>query len=102
MLVLSTALTRVSQATVTPWRSSSAWTSAPSFRVDRRQDLRELLELRDREPPGGEPLGHLKADVAGADDHRLGDPGPLECLGEREGVIHRVQQVDAVVGSEPV
>ena len=40
------------------------------LRVDGGQYLGELLDLGDGQAAGGQGLGHLQADVAGADDHR--------------------------------
>jgi hypothetical protein len=66
------------------------------FRVDGRKHLGQLFHLRYREPAGSERLGHLEADVAGADDQRaLGRPG-LEGPHELKRVADRVEQVNAV------
>ena len=66
------------------------------LRVDGGQHLGQLLDLGDGQAPGGQRVGHLQADVPGADDDRAG----RGCLGqgahEREGVAHRVQQVHPV------
>ena len=61
-----------------------------------------MLDLRDGEPAGRESLGHLKADVAGADDHGSLDVRLLEGVHQREGVAHRVQQVHALFWAEVI
>jgi hypothetical protein len=45
----------------------------PEFSVEGGEHLGELLDLGDLDPSGDEGFGHLQADVAGADDDRLGD-----------------------------
>ena len=70
--------------------------------VDGGKHLGELLDLGDGEAAGGERLGHLEADVAGADDHRSPDLPVLEGAHQRERVAHRVQQVHAVGRAEAV
>ncbi len=68
--------------------------------VDGGQHLGQLLHLHDRQPPGGQGVGHLQADVAPADDHRGGRGALLEGAHDREGVAHRVEQVHAVARPE--
>ena len=52
--------------------------------IDGGKHLGELLDLGDGEPAGRERLGHLEADVAGADDHRPPDArGSRECASAR-------------------
>ena len=72
------------------------------FGVDGGQHLGELFDLCDGESACGRGFGHLEADVAGADDDRSLDRLSLERAHQRERVAHRVQQVDAVLGPEPV
>ncbi len=69
---------------------------APQCRVDGGQDFGELFHLDDRQAPGGQGVGHLQADVPGADDYRGGRGGGFEGAHHREGVAHRVQQVHPV------
>ena len=42
------------------------------LRVDGGQHLGQLLDLGDGQAPGGQRVGHLQADVPGADDDRAG------------------------------
>ena len=92
------ARTVVPVSTSTPWAASSACTRAPSSWVDGGQHLGQLLDLGDLEPADGQRVGHLQADVPGADDDRAGRGGLLQGAHDGEGVAHRVQQVHAVTG----
>jgi hypothetical protein len=56
-----------------------------------------LLDLRDREAAQREGVGHPESDVAGADDDRARRLTFLKGAHERERVVHRVEDVDAVV-----
>ena len=94
--------TVVPVSTSTPWLVSWSWTQGAEFGVDGGQDLGQLFHLGDGQPAGGERVGHLQADVAGADDHRDGRCSFLQGAHEGEGVAHRVQQVHAVGGAELV
>ena len=81
------------------WRASSSATRSAEFGVHRGQHLWELSTSVTVRPRVLQRFGHLQADVAGADDERrLRRAG--EAVGEREGVGHGVQQVDAVGGAE--
>mgnify|MGYP003651345140 CR=1 FL=1 len=68
--------------------------------IESRQHLGPALQLDDPHTASAETLGHLEADVAGADDDR----GPRVTLGEMgvqgEGVTHRVDDVNAVCRPE--
>ena len=70
------------------------------LRVDRGQYLGQLLHLSDGQPAGGQSVGHLQADVAGADNDGTGRGGLLEGAHDGEGVAHRVQQVHPVARPE--
>ena len=72
------------------------------LRVDGGQHLGELLGLGDGQAPGGQGLGHLQADVPGADDHRRLRVGFLQGAHDGERVVHRVQQVHPVRRAERV
>ena len=71
-------------------------------RVDGGQHLGKLLDLGDRQAAGGQRLGHLQPDVARPHDDRAGGRGLLQGAHDREGVVHRVQQVHPVGGAEAV
>ena len=68
--------------------------------VDGGQHLGQLLHLRHLKPADSQRVGHLQADVPGADDDRAGGRGLLQGVHDGEGVAHRVQQVHAVIGAE--
>ena len=72
------------------------------LRVDGGQHLGQLLHLGHLEPADGQRVGHLQADVPGADDDRAGRRGLLQGPHDGEGVAHRVQQVHPVAGAEGV
>ena len=72
------------------------------FGVDGGQHLGQLLHLGDGQAAGGEGVGHLQADVTGADDHGAGRGGLLEGAHDGEGVAHRVQQVHPVASAESI
>jgi hypothetical protein len=93
------AWTVVPVRTCTPRAASSAWTSAPS-RVDGGQHLGQLFHLGDLQAADGQGVGHLQADVPGADDDRAGRRGLFQGAHDGEGVAHRVQQVHPVAGPE--
>ena len=65
------ASTRVRQGTLTPWRLELGVDERAELGVDGWEHLGELLDLGDCRPRVGERLGHLQADVAGADDDAL-------------------------------
>ena len=88
--------------TSTPCSTSWARTRRAQLRVDGGQHLGQLLDLGDRQPPRDQGLGHLQADVAGADDHRPRRCGLFEGAHHREGVVHGVQQVHPVWLSERI
>lgn len=68
--------------------------------VDRREHLGAALQLGHPHAARPEPLRHLQADVAGADDHRAARCTTGEVCVQREGVPHRVDDVDAVLGAK--
>ena len=70
--------------------------------IDGGEDLGQHLDLRDGDTAGSQAFGHLKSDVAGADDQRGLRPDAVEAGGERERVAHRVQQVDPVLDTQLV
>ncbi len=61
--------------------------------------LGQLLHLDDRQPAKDQGVGHLQADVTGADDDRAGRFGLFEGAHDGKGVAHRVEQVHAVIGA---
>ena len=78
------------------------------FGVDQRAELRvhggqhlgQLLHLGNLKPADGQGIGHLQADVPGADDDRGAGRGLLQGLHDGEGVAHRVQQVHPIGGAQ--
>ncbi len=72
------------------------------LRVDGGQYLGQLLHLDDRQPPGGQGLGHLQADVTGADNHRAAGRDLVQRAHQGEGVTHRVQEVHPVCWAQRV
>jgi hypothetical protein len=70
--------------------------------VDGGQHFGELLDLGDRQAAGGQRVGHLQADVAGAHDDRAVRRGVLQGAHDGERVVHRVQQVHPVRRAELV
>ena len=99
------AVTVVPVTTRTPWSAEFGGHERAELRVEGGQHLRQPFDHGHREPAGAPRLGHLQADVAGADDQRrAGRPGG-EVVGEGERVTHGVQQVHAITGprtSSPV
>ena len=72
------------------------------LRVDGGQHLVELFHLGDRQPAGGQGVGHFQADVATTDDHRAGRGCLFEGAHDGEGVTHRMQQVHPIPGAEGI
>jgi hypothetical protein len=68
---------------------------AAQLRVDGGEDLGQLLDLGDREPPRDQGLRHLQPDVAGPDDRRPRRCGVPEGSHHREGVVHSQARVVA-------
>ena len=68
--------------------------------VDGGQDLGQLFHLGDGQPADGQGVGHLQADVPGADDDRAGRGGLLQGRHDGERVAHRVQQVHPVARAQ--
>ncbi len=74
-----------------PMRAELLFEESAEFGVDRRHDGGRLLKHGDRHASTRERIGHLQPDVAATHDHRRA--GTPQALVEREGVIHRVEQV---------
>jgi hypothetical protein len=70
------------------------------FWVEGREHFGAALQLGDLNAADGESFGHFEADVAGADDDRGARGALVEVAVEGEGVAHRVENVDAVVGAK--
>ena len=68
--------------------------------VDGGQHLGQLFHLGDLQAADGQGVGHLQADVPGADDDRGAGRGLLQGLHDGEGVAHRVQQVHPIGGAQ--
>ncbi len=66
------------------------------FAVDGGEHFGQLLDLGNSDAARDERLGHLKPDVAGADDHRSPDLLLFEGSHQGEAVFHRVQKVHAL------
>ncbi len=67
------ASTRVSHDTSTPCRLELGADERAELGVDGWEYFGELLDLGHGDAARDERLGHLEADVAGADDHRSSD-----------------------------
>ena len=65
------------------------------LRVERRHDLRQLLDHRDDEPAAHEVLGHLEPDEAAADHDRPRRGGVLEPRADAAGVGDGAHDEDA-------
>ena len=61
---------------------------ASEFMIHGRQHFRQGFDLGDRDSAGDENLGHLQADVAGADDGRCLRVSRGEGFHDGEGVAH--------------
>ena len=68
--------------------------------IDGGQHLGQLFHLDDVQAAGGQGVGHLQADVTGADDDRAGWYLVLEGAHDSERVTHRVQQVHAIIRAQ--
>ena len=68
--------------------------------IDGGQYLGQLFHLDDVQAAGGQGVGHLQADVTGADDDRAGWHLVLEGAHDSERVTHRVQQVHAIIRAQ--
>ena len=66
------------------------------LRVERRQHLVETLDDGHGAAAGDERLGHLEADVAGADDERRSDLPGVEQPAQRDGLLERADGEGAV------
>ena len=96
------AVTAVSVRTSTLLRCSSACTRLPSSLIHGRPHFRQASIWVTAHYAGDKNLGHLQADVAGADDGRCLRVSRGEGFHDDEGVAHGVQQVHAVRRSQRV
>ena len=75
---------------------------ATDLRVDSRHHLGQALHERDVEVAVAQRVGHLKTDIARADDHDPPHASSGEAFSDRERVIDRVQQMHALEVSPPI
>ncbi len=93
--VPSNATTFSPKTTSTPCARNSSATRSRARPAERAHHVLGSLDQRDAQAPRGEAFGHLKPDVAGADDRRRARTAPFDELDHPPPVAHVPQHEDA-------